>query len=205
MRALYRGVARRLHAKNCVGTRDPCLFFLLGCPVADLQPLYISSDEVTEPALVGNWAVPDSDEKETVSIEKSSGSSYIMKIPDAEDGFTDAYEIHLVRLGADLFGDVRFSSRASDKKHTNIDMPVGIISAHTVVKIQIVNDDLAWSTIEDDALKKISATDKPPLAYQDYDPDGILVTADTSALRRYVTAHATDGFSEPEHWRRASK
>jgi hypothetical protein len=68
-----------------------------------------------------------------------------------------------------------------------------------------MGDDLAYSTIEDDTLKKNSATDKPPLAYLDYDSEGILVTADTKALRRYVTAHATDGFSEPEHWHRVSK
>jgi hypothetical protein len=31
--------------------------FLTGCPVSDLQLLYNSNDEVTEPALVGKWAM----------------------------------------------------------------------------------------------------------------------------------------------------
>jgi hypothetical protein len=37
----------------------------------------------------------------------------------------------------------------------------------------------------------------------EYDSDDSLVLADTDTLRRYVTAHATDGFSEGDHWKRA--
>jgi hypothetical protein len=175
--------------------------FLAGCPVSDLHPLYNDGDNVSEPDLVGKWVSPDSSNNGSLSFEKSAGSAYSMIVNDPDQGVTDTYEVHLVRLGGNLFGDIRFSKRV--RAGNNSDMPVGMISGHLIVKLVIKNDDLAVSTMEDDLLEKNSATDKPSLAYQDHDPDGVLVTSDTEALRRYVTAHGTDGFSEPDHWNRA--
>jgi hypothetical protein len=181
-----------------------CLL-LVGCPTTNLHPLYISTDDVTEPALVGKWTLPDPTEKGSVSFEKSAGNTYSMILNDPDQGVTETYVVHLVRLGGGLFADIRFSSRKLKGASQDEDMPIGVISAHTIAKMQIAGDDLAFSTMEDDPVKKNSATDKPPLAYLDYDPDGILVIADTDALRRYVTAHAADGFSDIEHWHRISK
>jgi hypothetical protein len=180
-------------------------FFLLGCPVTDLQPLYLPSDAVTEPALISKWIVADLKGSPTIEFQKSGDNTYSMITADPDEGLTDTYELHLVRLGGNLFADLRFSKRTHTGMDTAIDMPVGAVSAHMVVKLVIVKDDLSFSTMEDDNLKKKSATEAAPLAYLDYAPEGILVTADTAALRRYVTAHATDGFSEPEHWRRVSQ
>jgi hypothetical protein len=181
--------------------------FLAGCPVTDLLPLYNSSDAITEPALVGKWAMQDPSEKGSISFEKTQGNAYAMVLNDPDQGVADTYEVHLVRLGGNLYADIRFSkrTRGGNDKNNDEDMPIGMISAHMIAKLQIAKDDLAFATMEDDALKKNSATDKPSLAYLDYEPDGILVTSDTDALRRYVLAHASDGFSEVEHWRRVSK
>ena len=85
-------------------------------------------------------------------------------------------------------------------------MPIGMIAAHMVVKLNVTKDDLNWATMEDDALKNVSKTDasaeKPAVGKLEYDSDDALVLADTETLRRYVTAHATDGFSEGDHWHR---
>ena len=54
--------------------------------------------------------------------------------------------------------------------------------------------------MEDDVLKNILKTDAPAeksaVGKLEYDSDDSLVLADTETLRRYVTAHATDGFSD---------
>jgi hypothetical protein len=179
--------------------------FLAGCPVSDLHPLYNSSDNVAEPLLVGKWLPPDSNDKGFISFEKASGSGYMMTINDSGAGVTDRYDVQLVRLGGNLFADLHFSNRTH--ANTNVDMPIGLIAAHMVVKLTVLKDDLGWATMDDDSLKNIlkadAASDKPAIGKMEYDSDNSLVLADTETLRRYVTAHGTDGFSEGDHWHRA--
>jgi hypothetical protein len=180
-------------------------FLLTGCPVSNLHPLYNNSDNIAEPLLAGKWIPPDNDDKGSISFEKASGSGYTMVIDDPDSGFADRYDVQLVRLGGILFGDFRFSNRSH--AGANIEMPFGMVSAHMVVKLKVSQDDLEWSTMEDDALKNVMKTDAPPekptVGKLEYDADDSLVLADTETLRRYVVAHATDGFSEVEHLKRA--
>jgi hypothetical protein len=86
-------------------------------------------------------------------------------------------------------------------------MPIAVIATHMVVKLTVTKDDLGWATMEDDALKNILKKDAPPekpaVGNLTYDSDNSLVLADTETLRRYVTAHVKDGFSDDEHIRRA--
>lgn len=179
--------------------------FLAGCPVSDLHPLYNSSDNVLEPLLVGKWIPPDSGDKGYIAFEKSSGSGYTMILSDPDTGLTDRYDFQLVRLGGNLFADLHFSTRTHADK--NVDMPIGVIATHMVVKLTVTQDDLGWATMDDDALKNVLKNDAPSeksgVGNMAYDSDDSLVMAGTETLRRYVTAHATDGFSEGDHWRRA--
>jgi len=178
--------------------------FLAGCPTSNLYPLYTDRDADLEPALVGTWVEKgDSPKNGNARFEKGSGNSYTMIVSDPTAGATDKYEVHLVRLGGNLFADICFSSRARKDAEQNEDMPFGMIPLHTIVKILVTGNDLAWSTMEDDPITKNHATSGLPLAYLDTDGNGVLVTSGTDALRKYVTAHGTDGFSDVVHWQRA--
>ena len=193
--------------KTILGLVIVASIFLAGCPVSDLHPLYNSSDNVVEPLLVGKWLPADSDpnDKGYISFEKASSGGYTMVVADPDSGYTDEYEAHLVRLGGNLFADLRFSTRTHAGK--NADMPIGVIATHLVVKLTVTKDDLGWATMDDDALKNVlkndAASEKSGAGNMAYDSDDSLVMADTETLRRYVTAHGTDGFSEGDHWRRA--
>lgn len=179
--------------------------FLAGCPVSDLHPLYNSSDNVSEPLLVGKWVPPDSNDNGYISFENAASGGYTLTVADPDTGDADQYEVHLVRLGGNLFGDLHFSNRAHGGK--NVDMPFGVIAAHMVVKLTVTKDDLGWATMDDDSLKNILKNDAPAekatVGNLAFDSDDSLVMADTETLRRYVTAHAKDGFSEGDHWHRA--
>jgi len=179
--------------------------FLAGCPVSTLHPLYNDGENVVEPLLVGKWILPNTDEKGVISFENASGGGYTMIIDDPESGLTDRYEVHLVRLGGNLFADLRFSNRAHGD--ATADMPFGVIATHMVAKLTVSKDDLGWATMEDDALKNIlkkdAAAEKHAFGNMAYDSEDSLVLADTQTLRRYVTAHGTDGFSEGDHSHRA--
>jgi len=191
--------------KTILGLVILASIFLAGCPVSDLHPLYNDSDNVVEPLLVGKWVPADTNDKGGITFEKASGGGYTMTVDDPDSGLTDQYEVHLVRLGGNLFADIHFSSRAHGG--ANVDMPFGVISTHMVGKLTITKDDLGWATMEDDALKNIlkkdASPEKPAIGKMEYDSDDLLVLADTETLRRYVTAHATDGFSDADHMKRA--
>ena len=184
--------------------------FLAGCPTSNLNPLYVEKDSDTEPALVGTWVEKgDTPDKGSVKIEKASGLGYKMTVTDPVEGATDTYDLRLVKLGGNLFADLKFESRehtdvknGAKEKNEKEEMPMGMIPLHMVIKMQVSEDDMAWSTMEDDILRKKPATGTPLLAYLDTDGDGVVVTAGTEALRKYVTEHAKDGFSDPVHWRR---
>lgn len=190
--------------KTILGLVIAASIFLAGCPVSDLHPLNNSRDNVVEPLLVGKWLPPDSNDKGFISFEKASGNGYTMTINDSGAGLTDRYDVQLVRLGGNLFADLHFSNRTH--LDTNVDMPIGLVAAHMVVKLKIVNDDLGWATMDDDSLKNIvksdAASGKHAFEKMEYDSDNSLVLADTETLRRYVTAHGADGFSEGDHWHR---
>lgn len=191
--------------KTILGLVIVASVFLAGCPVSDLHPLYNSSDNVTEPLLVGKWLFPDTDNKGSISFEKASGAGYTMILEDDETGLTDRYDVQLVRLGGNLFADLRFANRAHGDK--SVEMPFGLIATHLVLKLTVTKDDLGEATMEDDALKNILKNappdDKSGAGKMEYDSDDSLVLADTDTLRRYVTAHAKDGFSDTQHMKRA--
>lgn len=191
--------------KTILGLVIVASIFLAGCPVSDLHPLYNDSDNVVEPLLVGKWIPPDSNDKGSISFEKASGSGYTMIVDDPDSGFSDRYDCRLVRLGGNLFADMHFTNRAHGD--TNVDMPFTLISTHMVVKLTVTKDDLGWATMEEDPWKNFFKNDAPPEKHTvvnlEYDSDASLVLADTETLRRYVTAHATDGFSAGENLKRA--
>jgi hypothetical protein len=191
--------------KTLLGLVIVASIFLAGCPVSDLHPLNNSSDNVVEPLLVGKWIFPNTDDKGSASFEKASGNGYTMILDDPESGLTDRYDVQLVRLGGNLFADLRFSSRSHGG--TNADMPFGVVATHVVAKLTIAKDDLGWATMEDEALKNIlkkdATLDKSAVGNLTYDSDNSLVLGDTETLRRYVSAHAKDGFSDGDHLKRA--
>jgi len=188
--------------KTILGLVIVASIFLAGCPVSDLHPLYNSSDNIAEPLLVGKWIPPDAGDKGSISFEKASGSGYTMILDDPDNGFIDRYDCRLVRLGENLFADLHFSNRSHGD--ANVDMPFAMISTHMVVKLTVTKDDLGWAAMEDDGFKKKDAPAENAAAETlAYDADDSLVLADTETLRRYVTAHAVDGFSDVEKLKRA--
>jgi hypothetical protein len=191
--------------KTILGLVIVASFFLAGCPVSDLHPLYNSSDNVSEPLLVGKWTPPDAGDKGFIAFEAASNGGYTMIVQDPDSKDADHYDVRLVRLGENLFADLRFANRA--RGEANVDMPIGVIATHMVVKLTVAKDDLGWAAMDDDAMKLFSKTDarpdEPASGKLEYDSDTLLVLSGTETLRRYVVAHATDGFPEIVRWHRA--
>jgi hypothetical protein len=80
---------------------------------------------------------------------------------------------------------------------------MGVIPTHVILKVKISGDDLAYSTWEDDAMRKQN-TGGGGLDYQMVE-GGVLVTAPTEALRRYIPIHTQDAFTPVQYLKRRSK
>jgi hypothetical protein len=178
-----------------------CLL-LIGCPAYSAHPLYTDQDAVVEPALEGTWLSPDPDDKEEMTFKKAGDREYAMAIFHPDTKLSETYKVHLVRLGGQLFMDLIANDQTI--AGANLDGPMGVIATHVISKVKVSGDDLAWATLEDDAIKKQSAAGGAPLDYQTVNND-LLVTAPTDALRRYVSAHAEDVFSDFGHLKRKGK
>ena len=184
----------------------PLLIFacslLAGCPLYSLHPLYTDQDSVVVSALEGTWIDPSPDPKEKTTFQttfqKSGDHGYTMIVDDPSTKLRQTYDIRLIRLGNQLFMDLAWSDQTLNG--ASLDPPIGAFATHEILKVEISEADLAYATLEDDAIKKQGrAAGENLLEYRTSDNGALLVTASTDDLRRYVAAHAGDAFSSYEH------
>jgi hypothetical protein len=175
---------------------------LIGCPSYSVHPLYSDQDAVSEPALEGTWVGLDSGDQEELTFKKVGDHEYTMAVFDPDLKVGQTYKVHLVHLGGQLFMDLVFDQQTL--KGAVLNDPLGVLPMHIILKMKISGDDLAWAALEDDAIRKQNPTAGAPLEYQISD-GGLLVTAPTDALRRYISAHTDDVFSDFDHFKRKVK
>jgi hypothetical protein len=179
-----------------------CLL-LIGCPSYSVHPLYTDQDAVVEPALEGTWGDANSDDKEAITFQKSGDYEYSMAVVDPRTKVKQTYKVHLVRLGNQLFMDLIFHDQTVNG--AKLDSPIGAFPTHVIARVKISGDDLAYATLEDDAIRKQSTPGGALLDYQVADHGALLVTSQTEFLRRYVSAHTEEAFSNFEHSKRKGK
>ncbi|MGO9864166.1 MAG: hypothetical protein ACLPLR_11200 [Terriglobales bacterium] len=175
---------------------------LIGCPSYSVHPLYSDHDAVVEPALEGTWVGPDSGDQEELTFKKIGDYEYSMAVFDPDLKISQTYKVHLVHLGGQLFMDLVFDQQTLNGATLND--PLGVLPMHVILKLKVSGDDLAYAALEDDAIKKQNPSAGAPLDYEISD-GGLVVTAPTDALRRYISAHTEDAFSDFDHFKRKAK
>ena len=174
---------------------------LTGCPAYSLRPLYTEQDAVMEPALEGDWATPRPEDTEVSTFRRSEGHAYALSVFHPDTKVQENYTVQLVRLEGQTYMDLM----AEDQRigGTKLDGLIGLIPTHVILKVKISGDDLAFATWEDDAIRKQG----PGTAGLDHQmvEGGVLVTAPTEVLRRYITAHAEDAFTPVQYLKRKGK
>jgi hypothetical protein len=170
---------------------------LSGCPAYSVHPLYTDRDAVVEPALEGTWT-DSSDDKSEFRFKQSGAHEYTLVVSDPGSRIEQNYNVNLVRLGDQLFMDLAFKDQTVNG--ARIDDPIGVIPTHAIAKVSISGDDLAYATLEDEPIQKQNPR-RAGLRHVATE-GALLVTAQTEALRRYVSVHADDAFSEWNHFTR---
>jgi hypothetical protein len=170
---------------------------LTGCTaVYSVHPLYTSEDEsIVEAPLEGTWVGHD-DEKVEFSFQKVEDNKYKMVISGPDSKIIQVYEVHLVQLRDQLFMDLVLKNEAVCQ--TDVGDQLGVVSHHVIAKVEISQDDLAFSSMDADLILKQNIGEYLPLEH--VDTDGLLlITSPTESLRKYVSDYAGTVFSEDEH------
>lgn len=175
-----------------------CLI-LSGCAPSSIHPLYTADDAVVEPALEGTWIDADKPADSPILLEKSGAHQYTMSIVDPDKKLVQKFDVNLVRLGNQLYMDIAFSDQTVDGD--KLELPLGAISTHEIVKVRVIGDDLGYATLSSDEIKKQNQWDSLPLAFADPD-QGMLITGPTADLRHYIMIHADDVFGDFNHFTR---
>jgi hypothetical protein len=141
-------------------------------------------------------------DKTELHIEKADGYEYNMVVSSPDSKIVQAYKVHLVRLEDQLFVDLVLKSQAVCR--TEVEEPLGGVSHHVIAKVEITNDELAYSELDSDSIQEQNMGEYFPLEH--VNTDGLLlITSQTEALRKYISIHADHLFSDYEHLVRKSE
>jgi hypothetical protein len=183
-----------------------CAVLVGGCASA-VSPLYLKTDAVTDPAIIGTWTSSDKDDPGTIRIAKAQGFSYEISVTEAKSGTTTVYDAHLVELGGSSFADLfltKFRQAGQD-----IELPAGAVALHQIVKYRVAGDDLYCSGIDGDALGEAAKQIGFSLELRDTEEGGAgevggstVILSATKELRRYFSAHPADIFGEASQLKR---
>jgi hypothetical protein len=155
-------------------------------PLASLHPLWDESHQVALPALAGLWVEQDgSDTLRFTAAEKGAyKASYCSK-----DGVSQ-YEVHAVAINGRYFLDFYPDSEALEKRLKG-ESYLPLIPTHFFVRLVLDGDSLKLAFLDDEAVKKKVEKGELNIPLQSYE-DGILLTADTSAVQALVAKVADD-------------
>ena len=167
---------------------------LAGC-VPSLNPLYTAEDLVFEPKLVGVWAEKE-DSEERWTFEKAGETAYRVVYED-EDEKRGVFEVHLLRLGENLYLDFFPDDEAMKNLDGNDLYKFHWLPAHTFARVFRVEPELEMAFMNPDWLDKELEADAKLIDHVRRG-DNLVLTASTKALQEFVREHADVAFGDKE-------
>lgn len=172
---------------------------LSGCSAYSVHPLYTAQDAVVEPTLEGTW-VSDSPNDPEFRVQKSAAHEYTLTILAPDTKLVRTYKVNLVRFGNLLFADMIFDGETLAGAKT--DAPLGTVPMHVIVKLELTGDRLEYAVLDKEALEKRNTLEAVPLKLMETQSE-LVIADETAALRRYISVHAGEVFTDPDYLRRA--
>ena len=170
-----------------------CAILLVGC-VPSLNPFYRESDVKFDERLLGSWK-PKEEGKEIWTFERGENKSY--RLTAKADAKTSVFSAHLFAVQEKLFIDLQPDPKALDVQ-TDWSQ-VSMVPAHLLVRVNDIGNTLKFSMLDFAELLK----NKPSaLSHQILEGERIVLTASTTELQRFITAHldTKSDWSEPSEY-----
>ncbi len=177
------------------------MVLLSGCLCLSLHPLYTGKDVVFDPALVGNWGVPNSHDSWTITREGQARYKFVYTDEDHKQG---KFVARLVSVNGTMFLDlfpVETKSLPGNLFSAEHFLPV-----HSLFLVIHTTPTPRLAVLSDDWLREFVA--RHPTAIKHETINGsIYLTAPPRELQRFLIAHLkTKGaFSPGDPWRRQAQ
>lgn len=156
---------------------------LTGC-IPFLNPLYTDKDLVIKKELIGTWVVDD--ENETWTFEEVDGKYY--KLTYVEGRKKAELKAYLVKLDKFYFLDMYPVEDTAKNQLYNMHF----IPAHTISKIEINSEQVELRMFDYSWLEKGLDNKQVKVTHVKSQDGGILVTASTKELQKFVVKYAID-------------
>jgi hypothetical protein len=155
---------------------------LAGC-VPSLNPLYLDSDLVFDPALIGVWT----HEKEIWKFEKDGEQKYKFVHTD-DQNHSAQFAAHLLKIKGRRFLDVLIEKIGKDE--INPWAGAALIPGHLFIKVERIQPALEIAVMDPDWLEKHLKTHPKEITHLQTSDKRILLTASTEELQKFVMDYA---------------
>ncbi len=178
-----------MNSKWMIAAVAVCLW--AGC-VPSVHPWYADKDVTFEEKLLGVW---DQDKEDNLWIfEKGEGESkgyrltIVAKDKDTEPALLDA---HLFKINGKLYMDL--CAAGDSLENTNEFFRIHLLPIHQIFRIASIQPTLKFSLLNPDTIGKMLKAKPELLAHESPgDDDGVLLTASTEKLQKFIAEHADD-------------
>lgn len=159
---------------------------LVAC-VPSVNQFYTDKDVVTDARLAGTWAEAGKKEKAvTWTFTASTNNAYAVALKD-DDGKTGQFEGHLFKLKKEMFLDLTPTECKFDDKQAAF-ANIAMLPGHLLFRVKLADDKFSMAICNPDWIKKFLEANPTAIAHRVV-TDGIILTAETAALQKFVLAH----------------
>jgi hypothetical protein len=163
---------------------------VVGC-IPSINPFYNDKDLVFAPELVGEWqAKNESDQPAQWQFERLEDKAYKLTVTQ-EKTKKGEFTAHLFKLGKEQFLDLVPSKCEYDSTQADL-INCAMFPGHLLFRVRQIGPELRMAPFDYDWLKKYLDQNPKALAHHD-ESDGIVLTARTVELQRFVLAHLAEG------------
>ena len=160
---------------------------LVAACVPSVNPFYTDKEVITDPHLPGTWAETGKQERAVLwTFAVPTNNAYAVAFKD-DDGKTGKFEGHLFQLEKETFLDLTPTECKFDDKQAGL-VGCAVIPGHLLVRVKLEDSKLALAFCNPDWIKKFLQANPAALAHRVVD-GGVILTAETAALQRFVRQH----------------
>ena len=168
-----------------------CIALLLAGCIPSINPYYRAKDLVFAPELVGEWqARNESDQPAQWRFERLEDKAYKLTVTE-DKAKKGEFTAHLFKIRNEQFLDIVPSKCDYDSNQASL-IAAAMFPGHLLLRVGQIGPELKMAPFDYDWLKKYLDENPKAIAHH-AESDGIVLTAGTADLQRFVLAHLAEG------------
>jgi hypothetical protein len=172
-----------------------CVMFFSGCVIQSVYPFCSAEDVIDINELHGSWELIKSFDENTEAKQIAPWEIGANKIICYDErNIKSPFDVKFFKVGDSVFADISAGDLMSgaEKPAYNTYWAFCVIPIHTVAKFAISGDDLVITPASYKAVEEKISSGKIKLAHLIRKEDGLLLTADTMELKKFLLEFKED-------------